>query len=58
MLALGISIATLICSLVNISRIAKRNKKCYEEAREFNEYLKTEFEKLYVLKKLSEEDRS
>ena len=47
MLALGMSIAALVISIVNISRIAKRNKKTYKETKEFNEYLKKELEKLY-----------
>lgn len=57
MLALGISIAALIISIVNIHRIAKRNKKSYEETKEFNEYLKKELEKLYGLENLSEEEK-
>lgn len=56
MLALGISIAALIISIVNtafiissvdIYRIAKRNKKRYEQIREYNEYLEKELDKLY-----------
>lgn len=31
MLALGMSIAALVISIVNISRIAKRNKKTYKK---------------------------
>lgn len=57
MLALGISIAALIISIVNISRTAKRYKKSYEETKEFNEYLKKELEKLYGLENLSEEEK-
>ena len=57
MLALGISIAALIISIVNISRTAKRYKKRYEETKEFNEYLKKELEKLYGLENLSEEEK-
>lgn len=57
MLALGISIATLIISIVNISRTAKRYKKSYEETKEFNKYLKKELEKLYGLENISEEEK-
>ncbi|MDU3137322.1 MAG: hypothetical protein E6704_07015 [Anaerococcus prevotii] len=57
MLALGMSIAALVISIVNISRIAKRNKKTYKETKEFNEYLKKELEKLYGIENLSEEEK-
>lgn len=57
MLAIGISIAALIYSVINIVSISKRNKKSYEESREFNEYLKNELEKLYRLKEEKESYR-
>lgn len=57
MLTLGMSIAALVISIVNISRIAKRNKKTYKETKEFNEYLKKELEKLYGIENLSEEEK-